>query len=129
MTVVEAASLLGCTSATVSRMLAAFKIDSKNEVLAEDWELSKEAKRNLKNFSSFRKKYFRTELGKEYETADFHVSWINNIIDSIKHGKELLILSPPRHGKTELLIHFAVYQICKNPNIRIMWVGGNEDIA
>ena len=129
MTVVEAASLLGCTSATVSRMLAAFKIDSKNEVLAEDWELSKEAKKNLRNFSSFRKKYFRTELGKEYETADFHVGWINNIIDSIKHGKELLILSPPRHGKTELLIHFAVYQICKNPNIRIMWVGGNEDIA
>ena len=40
-----------------------------------------------------------------------------------------MILSPPRHGKTELLIHFAVWRICKNPNIRIMWVGGNEDIA
>ena len=22
-----------------------------------------------------------------------------------------------------------MYQICKNPNTRIMWVGGNEDIA
>ena len=129
MTVVEAASLLGCTSATVSRMLAAFKIDSKNAIAAEEWELSKEAKRNLKNFSSFRNKYFETELGKKYETADFHTNWINNIIDSIDNGKELLILSPPRHGKTELLIHFAVYQICLNPNIRIMWVGGNEDIA
>ena len=40
-----------------------------------------------------------------------------------------MILSPPRHGKTDLLTHFAVWQICKNPNIRIMWVGGNEDIA
>ena len=64
-----------------------------------------------------------------YETADFHLNWIENIEDSINNGKELLILSPPRHGKTELLIHFAVFQIMKNPNIRIMWVGGNEDIA
>ena len=129
MTVAKAASLLGCTSATVSRMLAAFKIDSRNEILAEDWELSKEAKQNLENLSSFRNKYFRTETGKRYDTANFHVNWINNIINAIKYGKELIILSPPRHGKTELLIHFAVYQICKNPNVRIMWVGGNEDIA
>jgi len=129
MTVANAASLLGCTSATVSRMLAAYKIDSRNAIAAEDWELSEDAKNALENFSNFRQRYFRTELGKKYETAPFHINWINNIIDSIENGKELLILSPPRHGKTELLIHFAVYQICKNPNTRIMWVGGNEDIA
>jgi hypothetical protein len=129
MAVAEAASLLGCTPATVSRMLAAYKIDLRNSVAAEDWELSAEAEAALENFSNFRHRYFRTELGKHYETADFHENWINNIIDSIDNGKELLILSPPRHGKTELLIHFAVYQICKNPNVRIMWVGGNEDIA
>jgi hypothetical protein len=40
-----------------------------------------------------------------------------------------MILSPPRHGKTDLLIHFVIWLICKNPNIRILWVGGNEDIA
>ena len=129
MTVVDASSLLGCTPATVSRMLGAYKIDVRNEVAGEDWELSEDAKEALENFSSFRNKYFRTELGVQYETADFHTNWVNNIIDSIENGKELLILSPPRHGKTELLIHFAVYQICKNPNTRIMWVGGNEDIA
>ena len=129
MAVAEAASLLGCTSATVSRMFAAYKIDLRNSVAAEDWELSEDAKAALENFSSFRDKYFRTELGKKYETAFFHTNWINNIIESIEEGKELLILSPPRHGKTELLIHFAVYQICRNPNVRIMWVGGNEDIA
>ena len=95
-------------------MLAAYKIDTRNEVAAEDWELSQDAKDSLENFSSFRQRYFRTELGEVYDTADFHKNWINNIIDSIENGKELLILSPPRHGKTELLIHFAVYQICKN---------------
>ena len=129
MAVADAASLLGCTSATVSRMLAAYKIDTRNQVAAEDWELSEGAKRALENFSNFRLRYFETELGEKYDTAPFHTNWINNIIDSIDNGKELLILSPPRHGKTELLIHFAVYQICKNPNVRIMWVGGNEDIA
>ena len=129
MTVAHAASLLGCTSATVSRMLAAYKIDTRNSVAADDWELSTDAKDALENFAIFRQKYFRTELGMQYDTAPFHTNWINNIIDSIENGKELLILSPPRHGKTELLIHFAVYQICKNPNTRIMWVGGNEDIA
>ena len=44
MAVADAASLLGCTPATVSRMLAAYKIDTRNEVAAEDWELSDEAK-------------------------------------------------------------------------------------
>ena len=97
MTVAHAASLLGCTSATVSRMLAAYKIDTRNAVAAEDWELTAEAEAALENFSNFRHKYFRTELGKHYETADFHENWINNIIDSIDNGKELLILSPPRH--------------------------------
>ena len=47
MTVAEAASLLGCTPATVSRMLPAYKIDSRNEIAAETWELSKEAKKNF----------------------------------------------------------------------------------
>jgi hypothetical protein len=124
LTVAEIASELDCTSATVSRMLAAYKIDKSIEIEGEDWEETE-----LENFSSFRNKYFATETGEKYETADFHENWIDNINDSIENGKELLILSPPRHGKTELLIHFAVYQIMKNPNIRIMWVGGNEDIA
>ena len=127
--VAEVAAQLETTSATVSRMLAAYKVDTRNEVAADDWSLSKEAEDNLKNFSAFRRKYFATETGEKYETADFHEKWINNIIHAIDHGEELLILSPPRHGKTELLIHFAVYQIMLNPNVRIMWVGGNEDIA
>ena len=128
-TTMDVASQLDCTSATVSRMLAAYKVDRTTEMKAEGWEVSDESVSDLENFSSFRNKYFATETGEKYETADFHMNWISNINDAISNGKELLILSPPRHGKTELLIHFAVYQIMKNPNIRIMWVGGNEDIA
>ena len=128
-TVVGVAGILDTSSATVSRMLAAYKIDTKNEIAAEGWEIDEESQSTLANFSSFRNKYFATETGEKYETADFHENWINSILTAIDEGNELLILSPPRHGKTELLIHFAVYQIMLNPNIRIMWVGGNEDIA
>lgn len=125
----DAADILGTTSATISRLLAAMKEDQFNAGLQEDWEISKEAIETTKNFSTFRDTYFKTETGEKYETADFHLKWINSIVDAIENGKELVILSPPRHGKTELLVHFAVWQIIRNPNIRIMWVGGNEDIA
>ena len=50
-------------------------------------------------------------------------------MNTIENGGQRMILSPPRHGKTDLLIHFVIWLICKNPNIRILWVGGNEDIA
>ena len=129
LTATKAAEALGCPIATVSKMNAAYQIDLQNKLDAEGWSVPQEAEQALKNFSTFRNKYFATETGEKYETADFHENWINKILKSIDEGGELLVLSPPRHGKTELLIHFAVYQICKNPNTRIMWVGGNEDIA
>jgi len=129
LTATKAAEALGCPIATVSKMNAAYQIDLQNKLDAEGWSVPQEAEQALENFSTFRNKYFATETGEKYETADFHENWINKILKSIDEGGELLVLSPPRHGKTELLIHFAVYQICKNPNTRIMWVGGNEDIA
>ena len=129
LTATKAAEVIGCPIATISKMNAAYQIDLQNKLDAEGWQVSDDAQAALENFSAFRHKYFATETGEKYETANFHENWISNIINSIDNGEELLILSPPRHGKTELLIHFAVYQICKNPNTRIMWVGGNEDIA
>jgi len=129
LTATKAAEALGCPIATVSKMNAAYQIDLQNKLDAEGWSVPQEAEQALENFSTFRNKYFATETGEKYETADFHENWINKILKSIDEGGELLVLSPPRHGKTELLIHFAIYQICRNSNTRIMWVGGNEDIA
>ena len=129
MTATAASKELGCVVAAVSKMNAAYQIDVQNEKDAETWALPKDAQKALKNFSAFRRKYFATETGEKYETADFHQKWINAILTAIDEGNEQMILSPPRHGKTDLLTHFAVWQICKNPNVRIMWVGGNEEIA
>ena len=125
----QVAKLLEVSNTIVTKMHEAYKVDKANLKKAEDWETPKEALASLRKFEDFRDRYFRTETGEKYETADFHQKWINAILTAIDEGNEQMILSPPRHGKTDLLTHFAVWQICKNPNVRIMWVGGNEEIA
>jgi len=123
------AELLGIGPDIVSKMHNAYLVDLKNLELRQNWETPKEAIKSLESFEDFRNRYFQTETGEPYETADFHQRWITAILKAIDEGGEQMILSPPRHGKTNLLTHFAVWQICKNPNVRIMWVGGNEEIA
>ena len=125
----EVADLYQISPAQVSRMYAAFIEDKELETKREDWTVPKEAIKSLEDFKRFRDRYFKTETGQKYETPDFQDKWVKSIADNIENGGNLMILSPPRHGKTELLIHFAIWQICRNPNVRIMWVGGNEDIA
>jgi hypothetical protein len=125
----EVADALSCSTAHVSRMLAAYREDLEKDIQAKDWEVSDDAKQSLEDFVNFRDRYFLTEQGIKFDTADFHNKWIKSINKALLEGGQQMILSPPRHGKTELLIHFVVWLICRNPNIRIMWVGGNEDIA
>ena len=125
----QVAKLLDVSNTIITKMHEAYKVDKVNLKKAEDWETPKEAIESLRKFEDFRDRYFKTETGEKYETADFHQKWINAILTAIDEGNEQMILSPPRHGKTDLLTHFAVWQICKNPNVRIMWVGGNEEIA
>ena len=128
-TLTEVAKILGTTTAAVSMAYQAYLEDIKSEQEQEDWSLPQVAEETLKDFNEFRQRYFRTEQGVAFETPEFHTKWIESIMDAIDNGGQHMILSPPRHGKTELLIHFVVWLICNNPNIRIMWVGGNEDIA
>ena len=123
------AELLGVDKSLITKMHEAYLIDKNNIEKKKDWTTPKEAIKALDKFEDFRNRYFQTETGEQYETATFHKKWINSILKAIDEGGEQMILSPPRHGKTDLLTHFAVWQICKNPNVRIMWVGGNEEIA
>jgi hypothetical protein len=125
----KVADAMSTSRATVSKMYAAYLEDKSNFEAQGSWAISNETIKSLNDFKEFRDRYFKTETGDLYETADFHEEWINSIMKAIETGGQQMILSPPRHGKTDLLTHFAVWQICKNPNIRIMWVGGNEDIA
>lgn len=81
------------------------------------------------HFISFRDEFFEVAPGRPWLTDPFHREWISGILRAIYTGGKQLILSPPRHGKSELLVHFCVWSICRNPNIRIMWVGKNGDLA
>ena len=128
-TLADVAKILKTSVAAVSMAYNAYIEDKENEVAKDNWEIPQVAEKSLQDFRNFRDRYFQTEKGEAYETPEFHIKWINSILDAIEHGDQQMILSPPRHGKTDLLIHFAVWLICTKPNIRILWVGGNEEIA
>jgi len=138
---VEVAQLMETTKAAVSRWQKRFRADKVMADERREWTspdsgygltqflIDKDPAELTDNFIEFRDKYFRTAQGHRYITAFFHRAWITSILKSLQSGGELMILSPPRHGKTDLLIHFATWLICHIPNINIAWVGGNEDIA
>jgi hypothetical protein len=128
-TIKDVAKILETSVAAVSMAYQAYIEDLEQEEARKTWELPQVAEKSLEDFRNFRDRYFQTETGDPYETPDFHIKWINSILEAIEHGNQQMILSPPRHGKTDLLIHFAVWLICTKPNIRILWVGGNEEIS
>jgi hypothetical protein len=126
-----AADMLGVTRETISHWMAASDEDAAARLAHDGWRCSPAAERMLGDggFAEFRATFFMDERGEPYLTPVVHVRWIGAVLEAIQGGRRQLILSPPRHGKTALLIHFAIWLICRNPNIRIMWVGGNELIA
>ena len=79
-------------------------------------------------YSAFSKWYFNLE-GKRPLIKDFHKRWIRSIIVAYATGGKQLILSPPRHGKSEMLIRFVVWFIVMDSNIRIGWFCASTDVA
>lgn len=102
------------------------------------------------DFRSWRAYHFKDTLGRPYETPDHQYHWFRVMMslalkeaipddtlefldipkefnDDILGRKKLLtliLLAPPRHGKTELAIHAIIWLICYNPNIRILYCSG-----
>ena len=107
----QVADKIGVSRSLVTKMYIAYLEDKENFEAQKTWKTPLAAKKSLKDFKDFRDRYFRTETGEKYETADFHENWINHIVQAIEDGGQQMILSPPRHGKTDLLTHFAVWQI------------------
>lgn len=83
----------------------------------------------LADFLAFRERHFITPEGTPFLTEPFHQRWIEAFLKAMVTGGRLVILSPPRHGKTELLIHFCTWLIIRFPLVRILWVGGSEKLA
>lgn len=125
----ELAELLDVPRGHVAGWMAAFEVDEDARVERDTWKRPEHAEAGLEDFELFRGTYFRDEWGNPYVTTVFHRRWIVAFLRAMLVGGRLVILSPPRHGKTELLTHFCIWLMLRNPNIRIMWVGLNGDIA
>ena len=82
----------------------------------------------VRAYTVFSKRHFTLE-GRRPLIKRFHVRWIRSIIEAAATGGKQLILSPPRHGKSETLIRFVVWFICMDPNIRIGWFCASRDVA
>jgi len=81
-----------------------------------------------RSYSVFSRRFFRLEGNRPF-IEPFHLEWIAAILTAYAVGAKQAILSPPRHGKSELLIRFTVWLIAMFPNIRIIWVAANSDVA
>lgn len=151
------ASLAGLSKSGILRGLQACRVTLKFEALKRDWkpswrvrsmlptwklerlkelgpecegteEFERLADELVRSYSVFSRFYFMLE-GKRPKVEGFHLVWIRAIIVAYATGSKQLILSPPRHGKSEMLVRFAVWLIVMFPNIRIMWVAANSDVA
>lgn len=82
----------------------------------------------VRAFDVFGRFYFRLE-GRRPIHKRFHLEWIRLILVAFAVGGKQMILSPPRHGKSELMIRFVVWLIVMFPNIRIGWFCAGKDVA
>ena len=83
----------------------------------------------IAGFKDFRDAFFEYMPNRPFFTKPYHLKWMREVLRTIYTGGRTMILSPPRHGKSELLVHFSVWLILRNPDIRILWIGPNDDIA
>jgi hypothetical protein len=118
---------------TVTHWLAKYRHELAVARERQQWKMGPEAQRALNDFKFFRARYFKIGRGlykgRPPATTSFHMRWIKAILHAIEVGGQLMILSPPRHGKSLLMTHFVIWQIVRNPDIAIIWVAGSENVA
>lgn len=68
---------------------------------------------------------FSDERGILFEQQDFHVQWQN----AISANKNVLIEGPREHGKTEQIIARSIFEMGKNPNVRIKLLCNTDEEA
>lgn len=94
---------------------------------------SPEARAFLKDrveaFVEFSDRFFEAKKGRKYVFRLFHRRWLALILRCYFYGLKATILSPPRHGKSELLVRFCTYLISRDRDIQIMWVAKEDSVG
>ena len=154
-----ASRMLGISTASLSRSYATYRLERAESQMAENWtmdaeivkmvprELLEELRAIVKNgeadsagfrlgldelvnaYIAFQERFFEIAPGVTFIVKGFHRIWIRSIIRAWLTGDKQMILSPPRHGKSEMLIRFVVWAICLDPTVRVMWIAANQDVA
>lgn len=99
----DLATRFGVSRVTVTHWLAHHVNKLRDERKQMSWRQPDEAKAALEDFAAFRSRYFKIARGQMKgqppATTAFHLRWINAILSAIETGGQLMVLSPPRHGK------------------------------
>lgn len=133
-TIAEVADETGYRPSDISRWMAAYVEDKAAAARRASRKPPKGAQEALDDFVAFRDRYFRyvnqdTGAAEPYVNKPFHLKWIAALVDASDNARRQCILSPPRHGKTDLLEHFVIWLICRNPNVRVLWLAKSKDMA
>lgn len=81
-------------------------------------------------FWEFEREFFTIGSSQDlFIVKAFHREIIDEMIGTFVFASRLLVLTPPRHGKSELVIRFVAWIIIMYPNIQILWVAANRDLA
>lgn len=148
----EIAEAMGVTNKTISAWMSAYHEDREIIAQREDWEMPADAADTLlvpgpvsykqlqaaiaENLDravdcivAFRSRNFLDEDGDPYQTPEFQRRWYRAWLEAIATGGRSVTLASPRHGKSQGLIHLLCWLILHCPNVRVLWIGGNADIA
>ena len=159
MTITAAAELIHATPAAVSRAMGAWRIVRAQEREADRWEMAPEVAAMFPvhlftelravglpaegsdkfealmfrlefAFWQFEHRYFTIgSMQLKFKVYPFHVESIREFIVAHVFATKVLILTPPRHGKSEMVLRFVAWLIIMYPNIQILWVAATLPLA
>jgi len=135
-TVVEAAAVYGVERANVQRRTKEER-DRLTAKQAEEGPADKtfvpeDLTRVMPPFEEWERKYFShvvcPDCGVNHEMAPFQHEIINLCEDT--EQKRVMVTIPPNHAKSSLVtIKWVVYNICRNPNIKILIISETESLG
>ena len=120
----EAADALGERPGSVSRWMANYVEQKANAALASDWTMPVDVANDLDDYAAFCRRFWP-----DHKVPPFAAEWGDLITDALDTGGRLLLLAAQRHSKTESLIKYCVWRICRNPDIKIIWISQSQDLA
>ena len=150
------AEIVGCTLATTSRCMSAWYLEQSRAKDVAEWQMDDVYASMLPTvqiaklrsldptdvaveplISECLDAFWRFEhefvtIGSmqiSFIVKDFHIESIDAIFRAFLWGGRALILTPPRHGKSEMVLRFIAWIIVMYPNIQVLWVAANKELA